>query len=44
MGLEKDRTKSGCADSGSLDVRDPVFRVILGINYTVRVVSEVLER
>ena len=33
-----------CADSGSSDIRNPVFRVILGVNYTVRVVSEVLER
>ena len=28
----------------SSDIRNPVFRVILGIDYTVRVVSEVLER
>ena len=26
------------------DIHNPVFQVILGINYTVRVVSEVLER
>ena len=29
---------------GSSDIRNPIFRVILGIIYTVRVVSEVLER
>ena len=25
-----------CADSGSSDIRNPVFWVILGIDYTVR--------
>ena len=31
-------------DSGSPNVRLPGFRVILSINYTVRVLSEVIER